>query len=484
MDSKIDEIIGAALDAAARAGTDYADVRFVRNRKQVVNFEDDFIRSIEQEDMSGYGVRALVKGAWGFASSTDSDLGAVRQAARLAVDMAGANAAVSVSDPVTLTPDEPRTGSHETPMLEDPFEVPIKEKVSLLTAAGSEALRVPGVRKVLGWMNLLNVRKTFASTEGARVSTDVTQTAAEYTVWAVGNGLAKQRTYSILPLSAGYEHLRRGRIVEEAPRVAREAVEHLKAKPVPAGRKDLILMPSHLSLTIHESVGHATELDRALGMEESLAGRSFAVPSLLGKLKYGSDLVNFKADNAMPGGLATMGFDDDGVPGTSWHIVKDGVLRGYSTSREVAGKIGQTRSMGSNRADSWSSFPIVRIPNLSLEPGSRMLSLDDLIADTKDGILIDGKGSYSIDQMRCNFQFGGNAFFEIKNGRIGGMLRDVTYQAITTDFWNSCDAICDGRFFEPHGELNCGKGDPMQISRMTHGSAPARFRNISVGGIR
>ena len=246
----------------------------------------------------------------------------------------------------------------------------------------------------------------------------------------------------------------------------------------------LILMPSHLALTIHESVGHATELDRALGMEESLAGRSFAVPELLGKLKYGSPAVSFRADNTLPGGLATMGWDDDGVPGQAWDIVRDGLFVGYSTNREVAGHIGQTRSMGSNRADSWASFPIVRIPNLSLQPGPDRLSLDELIADTSDGILIDGMGSFSIDQMRMNFQFGGNAFFEIANGKVGPQLRDVTYQSITTDFWNACDGVCDERFWQSYGILNCGKGDPMQVSRMTHGASPARFRNILVGGIR
>ncbi len=484
MKDRTDEIIGQALEAVDSAGADYADVRVVRNRKQAVNVEDDFVRNIEHEDMWGYGVRALKKGAWGFASSTSPDPGSVRKVALLAVEMAEANASASMADPVTLTEDEPVKGEYSTPLKENPFEVPVDRKISLLLHAASEARSVPGVTKVIGWMNFFNIRRAFASTEGARIATDVTQSAAEYTAWASGNGLAKTRTYSVHPLTAGYEHVRNGRLVEEARRVGLEAVAHLKAPPVRPGKRDLILMPSHLALTIHESVGHATELDRALGMEESLAGRTFAVPSLLGKLRYGSKIVNLKADNTLPGGLATMGFDDDGVPGGSWHIVRDGVLSGYSTSREVAGRIGQDRSTGSNRADSWSSFPIVRIPNLSLEPGSSPLTLDELIADTRDGILIDGMGSFSIDQMRCNFQFGGNAFFEIRDGRVGGMLRDVTYQAITTEFWNSCDAICDARFFEKHGILNCGKGDPMQISKMTHGAAPARFRNISVGGIK
>jgi TldD protein len=264
--------------------------------------------------------------------------------------------------------------------------------------------------------------------------------------------------------------------------VADQAVEHLRAPECPGGVFDLVLDPHNLALTIHESVGHATELDRVLGYEESLAGRSFATPEKLDRMSYGSPLVNFVADNTLPGGLATHGFDDEGVTGQRWHIVEDGMFRGYSTGREVAAEMGYDRSRGSCRADHWSSIPIVRIPNLSLAPGRHPLTPEELIEDTKDGIYIEGRGSFSIDQMRCNFQFGGDAFWRIKDGKLAHMLKNVTYQSMTTDFWGSCDAICDQRFWVPNGVLNCGKGDPMQVSQMTHGAAPARFKGITVGG--
>ncbi|MHC5039769.1 MAG: TldD/PmbA family protein [Planctomycetota bacterium] len=475
-----DEIIEIALDAPRKASADYIDVRVVRTRKQILHVEDNYVRSIEDEDMWGYGVRVLRKGSWGFASSTTADLGEVLSVANLAAEMAAANAEASLAGPVELTEETPQVGQYKTTLVEDPFQVPLDEKIQLLTSINQETGKVKGVGKTVAFMRFFNTWKTFASSEGTRVESDVTQTAAEYRAWATGDGDAKTRGHSIYPQTGGYELIRESNLLAEAPRVGREAVDHLRAPRATAGVKDLILLPSHLALTIHESVGHATELDRALGMEESLAGRTFAVPSLLGKLRYGSPLIHFQADNQLPGGLATLGYDDDGIPGATWDIVRDGIFCGYSTNREVAGKIGEPHSRGSNRADSWASFPIVRIPNLSLMPGKEPVTLDDLIADTKDGILIDGMGSFSIDQMRCNFQFGGDAFFEIRDGKVRGMLRDVTYQAITTDFWNACDGLCDDRFFEPYGILTCGKGDPMQVSRMTHGAVPARFRRIRV----
>jgi TldD protein len=484
MDISPQDIAGVALEEARRAGAEYADVRVVRRRRQAVKVEDTFVRGLSQEDLSGFGIRALRRGSWGFASSTEGTAAEAARVARLAAEMAAANADASLAGPVTLTEESPQSGAFRTPVEEDPFEVPVAEKIAFLQSLGREARGIRGISKAVSSMEFTGIRRWFASTEGSRFESDVTQAAAEARVWAVGDGDARARGCSIRPRTGGYEFVRRSDLGAQIARIGREAVEHLRAPSVSPGRWDLILMPSHLALTIHESVGHATELDRAIGMEESLAGRTFAVPSLLGKLRYGSPRVTLRADNTLPGGLATMGWDDDGVPGAAWDIVREGLFVGYSTNREVAGKIGEARSKGANRADSWASFPIVRIPNLSLMPGKDRLSLDELIADTKRGILIDGMGSFSIDQMRCNFQFGGDAFFEIRDGKVRGPLRDVTYQSLTTEFWNSCDAVCDERFFEPYGILDCGKGDPEQIARMTHGSAPARFRNVHVGGIR
>ncbi|MCX7048527.1 MAG: TldD/PmbA family protein, partial [Candidatus Sumerlaeota bacterium] len=307
---------------------------------------------------------------------------------------------------------------------------------------------------------------------------------ARYQATAVDEATAKTRYFEAAPRNAGYEHVETTPLLQEARRVGEEAVAHLSAKPCPAGKKDLILLPSHLALTMHESIGHATELDRAMGMEESLAGSSFATPDLTGKLKYGSLKMNIICDNTWPFGCASQGWDDDGVEMQRWDLIREGVLVDFQTNRETAHAIGGARSHGSCRADSWATIPIMRQSNFSLEPGSEPLTLDELIADTRDGILIDGMGSFSIDQKRHNFQFGGDAFWEIKDGKKGAMLKDVTYQAITTEFWGALDAVCDQRFWQAHGVLNCGKGDPMQIAQMSHASAPARFRKINVGGIK
>jgi TldD protein len=254
----------------------------------------------------------------------------------------------------------------------------------------------------------------------------------------------------------------------------------LKAKSVPEGRRDLILDPAHLWLTIHETCGHPTELDRALGFEANYAGTSFMTPDKLGKLRYGSEIVNIRGDRTQPGALATRGYDDDGVRTTEWDIIKDGIFVGYQTTREMAKYIGQEVSNGCAYADSWSRFPIQRMPNVSLMPGESKLSLDDLIADTEDAILIKGSGSWSIDMQRYNFQFTGQEFWEIKNGKIIGMLRDVAYQGNTVDFWNSCDAICDKSEYKLGGSFFCGKGEPAQVSPVSHGSSPARFRNVNI----
>jgi TldD protein len=260
--------------------------------------------------------------------------------------------------------------------------------------------------------------------------------------------------------------------------VAAQAVEKVNAKQPTPGKYDLVLDPAHLSLTIHESCGHPTELDRALGYEANYAGTSFLTPEKLGSFRYGSKHINLIADNTRQGAMASTGYDDDGVAGQRWPIIEEGILRGYSTNREVAGAIGEKRSRGSCRADSWSSVPIVRIANVGLEPGSE--TLDSLIADVKDGIYIEGRGSFSIDQKRYNFQFGGDAFWEIKNGKRGAMLKNVIYNGITPEFWNSCDGVADRKHWQEHGFISCGKGQPGQSGWMTHAAADARFRGVNV----
>lgn len=469
-----------ALDTARSLGAQYADIRIINYHRQNISTEDQRVSGINDSEDFGFGIRVIKNGAWGFAGNNNVNKDQIQNTTKLAVQIAEASASV-MDKPVELVPEPFHTDEFVSPHEVDPFEVEIDEKVGLLLEINRRLLSNDEIKKAHGRMTFRKTDRFFANTDGSILKSLVITSGVQYQATAVGKNDAKSRTYAPPPMTKGYEIIDADDLLENTERVAEQAVENLHADKGPVGKKDLILDPLHLALTMHESVGHPSELDRVLGMEESLAGSSFATPDLLNSLQYGSPIVNFVADNTLEGGLATHGFDDDGVTGQKWYIVKDGVLVGYSTSREVAGEIGLDRSYGSCRADNWGSIPIVRIPNLCLEPGKEKLSLDELINDTKDGIYIEGMGSFSIDQKRYNFQFGGDAFWEIKNGKITRMLKDVTYQAITTDFWNSCDAICDERFWVPNGVMNCGKGDPQQISQMTHGASPARFRQINVG---
>lgn len=474
------DVVEAAVAAARRAGATYADARVVTLRGQEVEAEDRRIERISDSESGGLGVRVLVDGAWGFAAASEvSPAGAERIAAQ-AVEVGKASASLKKGPPVTLADEPVHRDRYATPRETDPFEVAIDRKVEILLAAHEEILKVAGVKKAESALRFVRRRQSFANSEGSLIELDVLSSACWIEATAVNSGDAQSRKYEPLTLNSGFELVERADLVGHAPRVGAEAVEKLRARPSPNGPMDLILLPSHLWLTIHESVGHATELDRVIGMEESLSGGSFATLDQLGRLRYGSPQVHFRVLNARPGLLASTGYDDEGVECQDWDVVREGILVGYTTNREVAPAMGADRSRGSCRADSWASIPILRMPNLSLMAGSERCSVEDLIADTRHGILIDGDGSFSIDNRRVNFQFGGDAFWEIRDGRRAGMLRDVTYQAITQEFWNSCDAICDEREWRPYGTQSCGKGSPMQSAQMTQGSAPARFRGVNV----
>lgn len=473
------DLVLLAIDTARQKGADYADARVVHLRRQNIACEDQRVSQLADSEDWGIGVRVIADGAWGFAGTSLLTREEVQRVAVEAVAIAKASASAR-RKPVRLAPEPVHQMSFRSACDIDPFTVPIDQKVGLLLQINDTLLKHEGIKKANSFMLFKREQRWFASTEGSLMDSVIDTTATGYTATAVGEGDARSRTYAPPPRTMGYENIRPDDLLANTERVAQQALEHLKAPEVDDMVTDLVLDPLNLALTIHESVGHPTELDRALGYEESLAGRSFATPDKLHTLQYASPIVNFVADNTLPGGLTTQGFDDDGVECQRWYIVKEGIFCGYSTSREVAAEIGLPRSTGSTRADSWGSIPIVRQPNLSLMPGSQPLSLEDLIADTKHGIYIEGMGSFSIDQMRQNFQFGGDAFWRIKNGRLVHMLKNVTYHSITEKFWNACDAICDERFWVPNGVLNCGKGDPMQIAQMTHGAAPARFRQIQV----
>ena len=480
LDDAMKDLAHLAVDTAVSSGASYADVRIVRKHTQHIGAEDRRVTGVSDSESLGFGVRVIADGAWGFAASGAVEPDEMSRIAELAVAVARA-AATALDEPVELVSEPTRQERFEGPCEVDPFAIPVSEKTGLLLAIHERLLKPDLVTKANSSLFFEVVDRLFASSEGRLLESKVYPTQVSYRATAVDERDARSRSYQPPPRTVGYENVDAQDLLDNADRVAEQAVAHLKARECEPGVKDLVRDPLHLALTMHESIGHATELDRALGFEESLAGGSFATPDRLGTLRYGSPIVNVIADNTLLGGLATLGFDDEGVAGQKWHLIRDGVFVGYGASREIAARIGLDRSVGSCRADAYSSIPIVRQNNFYLEPGREPLSPEELIAGVEDGIYIEGHGSFSIDQKRLNFQFGGDAFWEIKNGQQGSMLKNVTYHAITPEFWGSCDAICDERYFRLEGVMNCGKGDPGQISRMSHGSAPARFRQINVG---
>ncbi len=467
-----------ALERLRKGGCAYGDIRLLRTRRQTIRGRDGRIDGVEDGVDHGFGVRALYRGAWGFAASPVITAAEVRRVADLAVEVARASA-TRVQAPVELLPEPPHVDQFVSPRSENPFEVPLADRCGVLLAA-MDAMRAPTeIKTARGSLWSQQDLKYFASTEGAGIDFDLLAINGEISATAVAGDAFASRSFMTPYIREGYERIRGVNWNAEAERVAREALEAARAPVVDAGRYDLVLDPGNLALTIHESCGHATELDRALGYEANYAGTSFLTPEKFGHFRYGSPQVNLVADNTEPGGLASTGYDDDGVAAQRWDIIRDGVFVGYSDNREVAGRVGAPRSHGSCRADSWSSIPIVRIANIGLEPGAGG-TRDDLIAGVERGILIEGRGSFSIDQRRYNFQFGGDAFWLIENGRRAGMLRDVIYRDITPEFWAKCDAVAGPSERERFGFITCGKGEPGQRGWMTHAASPARFRGVEV----
>ena len=487
------ELADVALNAARMGGAEYADIRISRHREQRISAREDHIQSVSNAESFGFGVRVLLDGTWGFAASHQVDTDTIAEATARALAIARANRAAR-RRPVELAPVDAYVDEWRTPIERDPFEVPLAEKTDLLLAVNEAALKVDGAKFSNASMLFQNEQKFFASTEGSYIDQAIFRTMPSFTVTATDpdTGKFESRTADIHPRGLGYEFVEQQDMVALAPQMAEQAVEKLKARSVEPGRYDIVLHPTNLWLTMHESLGHPTELDRVVGLEANFAGTSFLTLDKLGKLQYGSPIVNFKADRTIPGGCATCGYDDDGCKTTEWHLVKDGVLVDYQTIREqvlwpeyrearaAAGLPEVNHSYAACYADSWGSFPFQRQANIHLEPGAEPLSLDELIADTERGIYIVGNASFSIDQQRRNFQFSGQVFYEIQGGKLVGMLNDVAYQANTQEFWNACDAICDERFWQLGGTLNCGKGQPGQSAKMSHGAAPARFRQINI----
>ena len=471
------ELADAALARVRQAGADYGDVRILDTITQSVRGEDRRIAGIREGSSRGIGVRVLYKGAWGFAATSVLSLEEVPKIADLAVEIAKGSASLAI-EKIRPAAEPVHRDRIATAYRVDPFAVPLEEKARLLLELMESLHRQAGIVRSSANLWAQRDRKLFVSTEGSHLEFDLLALQGEFSATAVQDGRFATRSFNSPHLRLGYEFINDVDWLAEAPRVAAEAVEKVRAPLVEAGRYDLVLDPEHLSLTIHESCGHPSELDRALGYEANYAGTSFLTPDLLGTFAYGSAHVNLVADNTEPETLAATGYDDDGVACQKWDIVRDGIFVGYCTNREVAPKVNDVRSRGSNRADGWASMPIVRIANIGLAPGSS--TLDGLLADVKRGIYIEGHGSYSIDQRRYNFQFGGDAFWLIRNGKRTHMLRDVIYHGITPEFWNRCDGVADRSHRRRFGFITCGKGQPGQSGWMTHAASHALFRGIDV----
>ncbi|KAA9354998.1 MULTISPECIES: TldD/PmbA family protein [Larkinella] len=490
----------AALNAAKAKGASYTDVRIGRYLRQFVITREDKVQNIVNTESYGVGVRVIVDGCWGFASVVEAKSEAqTAKAAEEAVAIAKANARL-MKQPVQLAPQKGfGEVSWKAPIKKNAFEVPIKEKVDLLLTVNDAALK-NGANYVNSVLFMVNEQKYFASSDGSYIDQDIHRLWPTFTVTAIDPKSGKFETRSELsaPMGMGYDYLQANPsdkitgittrynkgydMLEDVTSAAKHAKQKLTAKSVEAGKYDLVLDPSHLWLTIHESVGHPLELDRVLGYEANFAGTSFAT---LDKWKsknfnYGSKQVNLFADKTQVGSLGAVGWDDEGVACKKWDLVKDGTLVNYQAIRDQVHIIGENESQGCCYADNWSSVQFQRMANVSLAAGKTPLSVEQMIKDVKKGIYIIGDGSFSIDQQRYNFQFGGQLFYEIKDGQIAGMLKDVAYQSNTQEFWNSCVQICDEKDYRLGGSFFDGKGQPMQVSAVSHGSSTTRFNGVNV----
>lgn len=530
------DLINAALDAVSIRGLNYGDVRLVNRTSQSISTRNAVVEGVESSSSLGMGIRVLLRGFWGFAATNDLSKQSIKATAKKALEIAKASSLIKPivgsglkQGAVSLYPVRPVKAGYKTPVKTDPFKVPLSKRIDELLETDKIAIKVKGIMTVQSFMRLWQEEKIFASTEGSFIEQTITETGAGFDCMATDGKDAQNRSY---PNSfrgqfqtKGYELIEELDLPGHALKTAEEAVALLNAKECPSGEFDIILDSNQLALQIHESCGHPTELDRVFGFEAAYAGTSFMTPDGLGKLKYGSDIVNLTVDSTAPGGLGTFGYDDEGVPSGKHYLVKNGLHVGYLTSRETLpilleklkenknviltpseakGKNLSTSSSShsreiprrftprndkivldlaltaSMRADSWSNIPLVRMTNISLEPGSWQLK--DLIADTKYGLFLSTNRSWSIDDRRINFQFGTEIAYEISSGKLTGRIfKNPVYSGITPKFWNSCDAICNSKAWTIWGTPNCGKGEPSQLAHTGHGASPARFRKVKVG---
>jgi TldD protein len=488
-----------ALNAARAKGATYTDVRIGRSLNQFVVTRENKVQNIVDTESYGMGIRVIANGCWGFAATDKLDNDSIAKATQMAVAIAKENARIQ-NDPVQLVPQKGfGEVSWKTPIEKNAFDVPIKDKTDLLLSVNDAALK-GGANYITSVLFLVNEQKYFASTDGSYIDQDIHRIWPFFAATKIDMKSGKFITRNSLsaPRGMGYEYLvpresdkiksqttlyrDRYDMLEDARAAATQADEKMKAKSVEAGKYDLVLDPSHLWLTIHESVGHPSELDRVLGYEANFAGTSFLTLDKWksGKFNFGNKNVNIVADKIQPGSLGAVGYDDEGVPAKKWDIIKDGILVNYQAIRDQAHIIGLKESQGCCYADSWSDVQFQRMPNVSLQPGKTPLAPADMIKNVEKGIYIIGDSSFSIDQQRYNFQFSGQLYYEIKNGKIEGMLNDVAYQANTQEFWNSCEAVCDKSDYRLGGSFFDGKGQPEQVSAVSHGSSTAHFKGVNV----
>jgi TldD protein len=480
--SELRDLTDRALNTAQALGAGYADVRVVRRREESIAVKTGKVEGVALGETEGFGVRVLVGGAWGFASSHRLELDEADRVAALAVRIAKASG-TALRRPVVLDDRPPAKGTYETPIQEDPFRIPLETKITDLLEADKRATSVKGIAFTESMYAAQREWKTFAASDGSFTEQTITHVGSAVEANAIEGDEHQRRSYPDAGggyRAAGYEFIRSLDLADHAEQYAEEAIELLTAPQLPAGRRTIILDPSQLYLQVHESCGHPTELDRVFLTEASYAGTSFLTTDKLDDgFRYGSDLITIVADATAAHGLGTFGWDDEGVAAQSVPLIQNGILVGYLSSRETAPRIGR-KSGGAMRADGWNRIPLIRMTNVSLMPVPGK-SLDDIVADTDDGLYLASNRSWSIDDRRLNFQFATEVAYEIKGGKKGKLYKNPTYTGITYEFWRSCDAVGDESSWVMLGTPNCGKGEPGQVGHVGHGVSGARFRDVQVG---
>ncbi len=493
-DPAVKVLLLEALTAAKLAGASWADARVQRARRQNLGTREQQVTNVSDTDTIGCGVRVLVDGTWGFSATRALTKEGVARAAKQAVALAKANRVARDRQVKLATTESHPSATWKSSYTIDPWSIPVEEKVDLLLRANAAALKVKSIRFVNSNLSFVKEERSYANSEGSMIAQDVVRSWVTMSFTAISDDRTEVATRGpevVQPMGRGWEYVLENDIVANAPIWAEQAREKLTARPVEVGKWDLIIHPSQLFLTIHESIGHPTELDRAMGYEANYAGTSFIAPpdDVLGKLRLGPDHLTIRGDRSQPNALATIGYDDDGVKPQDFDIVKNGIFWDYQTTREQAEwlrpwyeKNGMpVRSHGCSYAQSWSDVAFQRMPNVSIVPDQRVdRSMDDIIAATDKGIVFIGRSSYSIDQQRYNAQFGAQVCYEVKGGKIVGQLRDVAYVMRTPDFWNAIDLIGGKSSYELGGTFNDGKGQPGQSNAVSHGCPPCRFKNINV----